>query len=177
MQGALIKNKDGICRPIAGVIHVPGSGLLCCSDGEKIILEIKGVGKTPVIARNERILGYQRRVDPNSKVDAFYSLLAKKHKIPASTILSGGAGASVADLLQGKLNLIVMNYDYTKEWDVSFAEPILRALGGFVCDLSGNPFSYERRDRFNRDGYVMSATFRIGQVIPFIPKDLLIKKL
>lgn len=76
-----------------------------------------------------------------------------------------------------------MNYNYTKEWDLAMAEPLIRARGGFICDLDGNEFTYNRKDSqglgepYNLNGYVISIAFSKEEIIPNISKDLLIDKL
>jgi 3'-phosphoadenosine 5'-phosphosulfate (PAPS) 3'-phosphatase len=70
-----------------------------------------------------------------------------------------------------------MNYDYTKEWDVAMAEPHIHEQGGFLCDLNANEFTYNRKDPFNRNGYIASIAFEKAEIMRFISPDLLIRKL
>lgn len=179
MHGALLKREGKIWKPINGIIYLPGVDKLWYSDGEELHFICEGSERAlPEITRNE-IRGYVRKVDPNHKIGNFYLTLGEKLGIGAVTLASGGAGASISDLLEDKINLIIMNYDYTKEWDLAMAEPIIKARGGFICDMFGNEFCYNRKENppFNRNGYVISVAFKKEEITPEIPKDLLIRKL
>lgn len=182
-HAALLKRNEKGFFPVAGIIYLPGVDKLWYNDGlnTKYIKEGK---EEPFfeIKRNE-IIGYTRKVDKNEKLIDFYKGLEKKLNLPSKVLERGGSGASIADLLEGKINLIIMNYNYTKEWDLAMAEPIIESRGGFICDFNGNDFNYNRKDSlgkeepYNLEGYVISIAFKKEEIIPLIPKNLLINKL
>jgi len=183
-HAALLKRIGNVFMPVAGIIYLPGVDKLWYNDGSSKVVFISG-GKEkaiPNVLRKE-LLGYVRRVDPNQQLESFYRQLGDKLCIKSVVIRRGGSGASISDLLEGKINLIVMNYDYTKEWDLAMAEPIIRARGGFICDLNGDEFMYNRKDvagmdePYNLNGYVVSIAFRKDEIIPHIPQDLLQRRL
>ena len=179
MHAALLHRTSQGYQPIAGVIYLPGTDKLWYTDEHGLHFIDQGLEKPLPELTRENIRGYVRRLDPNDRISSFYTNLGRKLNMHAITLASGGGGASISDLLEGTLNLIIMNYDYTKEWDLAMAEPIIKARGGFICDMSGNDFTYNRRENppFNRNGYVISVVFKKQEIIPEIPEDLLIKKL
>lgn len=182
-HAALLKKINGFYEPVAGIIYLPGTDTLWYSDGKKVVFERKGIKlKIPEKDRS-KIRGYVRKVDPNGEVIDFYHDIGDKLGMRVEVIHSGGAGASISDLLEGKINLIVMNYDYTKEWDLAMAEPIIKAIGGFICDLDGNDFVYNRKDvpglgePYNLKGYIISTVFSKEEILPHITEKLLISRL
>lgn len=69
----------------------------------------------------------------------------------------------------------------THFWDVSAAQPIIEALGGFVCDLTGQEISYNKsnkvQDQFNRQGFIASIVFSKEQILPEDTAALLLRRL
>lgn len=179
----LQKQSDGTYYPVAGIIYLPGVDKLWAYDGKDVIFLNKGFPVTIPILSNNKLVGWIRKVDPNKQLADFYNHLGKKLGLPVDIDYGGGSGASIASLLEGKTNLIIMNYDYTKEWDLAMAEPIIKARGGFICDLDGNSFEYNRKyseghkEPYNLKGYVISIAFKKNEILHHIPKNLLIKRL
>lgn len=64
---------------------------------------------------------------------------------------------------------------------VSAAQPIIEALGGFVCDLTGQEISYNKSDKaqdhFNRQGFIASIVFSKEQILPEDIAALLLRRL
>ena len=44
----------------------------------------------------------------------------------------------------------------TKEWDVAPGDLIVTEAGGVMVQPNGIPFSYNREDVYNREGYVIA---------------------
>jgi hypothetical protein len=45
-------------------------------------------------------------------------------------------------------------------------EPILAGLGGFVSDMKGVAFTYNKADLVNHNGYAASYSFEAAQILP-----------
>lgn len=185
-HAALLKRaQDDIFYSVAWIIYLPGVDKLWYNYGlnKGVIFINKWIKKVIPNNSRDKLVWYIRNVDQNEKLKQFYNVLWKKLNIPSKTILSWWAWASISDLLEWKINLIVMNYNYTKEWDLAMAEPIIKELGWFICDFDGNDFIYNRQDvdkldePYNLNGYVISIVFNKDEIISNIPKDLLINKL
>ncbi len=180
----LVRQPNQKYAPKAGIIYIPGTDKLWSNDGSSSV-RCTSRGKVLPIPKSNRdeIVGWVRKVDPDQKLREFYHKLGQELALPVRIMEGGGAGASISDLLEGKVNLIVMNYNYTKEWDLAMAEPIIRAAGGFICDLQGKEFSYNRPDvpglgePYNLQGYIISIAFKKEEILPLIPKNLLIDRL
>lgn len=184
-HAALLKRKNlNIFFPVAGIIYLPGVDKMWYSfeNGEVVFVNHGQRAIVPKISRRD-LRGWIRKVDPSEKLCAFYESLGKELGLPVEIVSGGGAGASMADLLEGRTNLVVMNYNYTKEWDLAMAEPLVRARGGFICDFDGNDFEYNRPDSpgkgepYNLRGYVASIVFSREDILSRIPKDLLVDRL
>lgn len=186
----LKKQQNGTYFPVAGIIYLPAVDKLWYCDGRKgrngrNETHFLSQGKPTAIptSNHDHLRAWIRKVDPSDKLRQFYHHLGEKLGLPVQVIEGGGAGASISDLLEGKTNLIIMNYDYTKEWDLAMAEPIIRARGGFICDFDGNEFTYNRLDTpdknepYNLRGYIISFVFRKEDILPHINHDLLEKRL
>lgn len=176
-NAALLKKTKGIYQPVAGIIYLPGEDKLLSNDGIETRLIVGGVEQELTPGKNDVVKGCIRKVDPSPELARFYQELGAKLEVDVEVKDAYGAGTLVTDMVQGRLNLVIFNYDYTKEWDTSMAEPIIRSLGGFLCDFEGNDITYNRNDHFNRGGVVFSIVFNKNQIIPIIPKDLLVKRI
>ncbi len=179
LHAALLKRGDDRQhKSVAGIIYCPGTDKLMFSDASGSVHLQAGEQEQDInVCTRDKLRGYVRRCDPNEQVEQFYGTLAQALGVPLEMNYGGGAGSAMIALLENKINLIVFNYDYSKEWDVAMAEPMLQGKGGFICDLAGENFSYNRQDPFNRNGFVASVAFAKEEIMPVIPKDLLVHRL
>lgn len=183
MHAALLKKQEDYYVPVAGIIYLPGVDKLWFTDGSGEVFFIKNGQLSPLPHLfKHKLLGCIRKVDPNQNLAKFYQKLGRQLSLPTELVNCGGAGASISDLLEGKTNIYINNFNYSKEWDLAMAEPIIRALGGFICDLEGNPFIYNRKDTpegepYNLKGYMVSIVFKRREILPHIPKDFLVNRL
>ena len=192
VSAALLSRKDnGSYQAIAGIIYIPAQELLLSADLTNSTLAIKenGIDITSRVKENHRankvepsiLRGYQRAIDSNQEVESYYQTLAQRLNLKAETISCGGAAHGFAALVLGEINVLCFNYDYSKEWDVSAAQPIIEALGGFVCDLTGQEIGYNKnnkaQDHFNRQGFIASIVFSKEQILPEDTAALLLRRL
>ena len=192
VSAALLSRKDnGSYQAIAGIIYIPAQELLLSADLTNSTLAIKenGIDITSRVKENHRankaahsiLRGYQRAIDSNQEVESYYQTLAQRLNLKAETISCGGAAHGFAALVLGEINVLCFNYDYSKEWDVSAAQPIIEALGGFVCDLTGQEIGYNKnnkaQDHFNRQGFIASMVFSKEQILPEDTAALLLRRL
>lgn len=177
MHAALLQRQpNGKYSPIVGIDYLPGVDELWYNDGHDVHFVVGNVEKAIPVPTRDKLRGYMRGVDPNPRSEKFYRMLGKRLGLPVEIVLDGGTGASVSDLLKNEINVVVFNYNHSKEWDLAMAEPLVRTRGGFICDLAGNEFTYNRQDQLNRNGYVISIVFRKEEIIPNIPEGLLIRR-
>lgn len=205
VSAALLRRKDnGIYQAIGGIIYIPAQEMLLCADLPNSTLVIKENGiditnrvnetykankkvranKTGSAAINPGhsiLRGYQRTIDSNQEVESYYQALSQRLNLEAETIRCGGAAHGFAALVLGEINVLCFNYDYSKEWDISAAQPIIEAMGGFVCDLTGQEISYNKSNKtqvhFNRQGFIASIVFSKEQILPEDIDALLLRRL
>ncbi|MFA7340132.1 MAG: inositol monophosphatase family protein [Candidatus Obscuribacterales bacterium] len=185
VSAALLKQLDnGSYKSIAGIIYIPDRDLLLSADltNSTLIIRENGVDKTEWPkdkTQQTTLLGYQRKIDSNPEVESYYQTVGQGLGVPAEIVQCGGAAHGFAALVLGEINLFCFNYDYSKEWDISAAQPIIESMGGFVCDLAGNEITYNSRgkDHFNRQGFMASICFSKEMVLPTNIDALLLKRL
>ena len=192
VSAALLSRKDnGSYQAIAGIIYIPAQELLLSADltNSTLVIKENGIDITNRVKENHRankvepsiLRGYQRAIDSNQEVESYYQTLAQRLNLKAETISCGGAAHGFAALVLGEINVLCFNYDYSKEWDVSAAQPIIEALGGFVCDLTGQEIGYNKnnkaQDHFNRQGFIASMVFSKEQILPEDTAALLLRRL
>lgn len=192
VSAALLSRKDnGSYQAIAGIIYIPAQELLLSADltNSTLVIKENGIDITSRVKENHRankaahsiLRGYQRAIESNQEVESYYQTLAQRLNLKAETISCGGAAHGFAALVLGEINVLCFNYDYSKEWDVSAAQPIIEALGGFVCDLTGQEIGYNKnnkaQDHFNRQGFIASIVFSKEQILPEDTAALLLRRL
>jgi 3'-phosphoadenosine 5'-phosphosulfate (PAPS) 3'-phosphatase len=169
---------DGQYEPIAGLLYLPAPEVMVVGDTANNHLAITRKGRDCRIRERDRsrVRGYVRECDPNDEVKAYYHALGTKFGIRSESINCGGAVHAFVSLILDEINVLCFNYGYSKEWDVSAAEPILKLLGGFLCDLDGAPFTYNREDFLNRRGFLASISFAQNELMQTEAKLALSKK-
>ena len=178
---ALLKRQDGgKFFPVAGIIYIPGTDRFWYADGlGGVVCLDQGVEQNLPKYSKDILKWNQIRDNPSAVLEKFYKSLGEKLKLKTQKIVAGASGVIIANLLEGKINVAMLNRNYSKEWDIAMAEPMIRALGGFVCDLEGNDFTYNRQDveglgePYNLKGYVASIVFKKEDIIPHIMPDLI----
>ncbi len=171
---ALLKRQDdGTYASIAGIIYLPATDTLWYTNDSTTVVFMRNSNELPLptYQRNELRI-YQRAVDHLKGINDFAEYLGNQLNLPTHIVESGGAGAAVADLLEGKINLLIFNNDSTKDWDCGMAAPLVKALGGFICDLDGNDLTFNRHDEpglsepYNLRGFIMSIVFKKEEIMP-----------
>ncbi len=194
MHGALVRRAPGenFYRSVGGVIYLPGRDKLWYSDGENVCYEITGKTCDVHSPNRERLRGwvrdldikkeakgcdrYERVVNLVESMTQYYGQIGKRLGLDVDIVPGGGSGASFADLLEGKINIILVGGHNSKDWDIAMAEPIIRARGGFICDFAGKEYTYNRRDVLNRGGYVASIAFKKEDILPHLSLDMVLSE-
>ena len=78
-----------------------------------------------------------------------------RHKDIIEKTVSYGASIKSIALARGDVDASVRYTDQTKEWDVCAPELIVTEAGGIFMDTKKRPFTYNRKDVYNHDGYCM----------------------
>ncbi len=141
---------------VVGVIHLPSSGISYYAVKGEGSYRLEP-GKEPVrihVSDRETNLRAMRSISHfNEKEKAFYGRNASLFEEDIAPI---GAAYKFCLLAEGKKDFFVRFGAGTKEWDVASGDLILSEAGGVLVEPNGHPFTYNREDVYNRNGYVMA---------------------
>ena len=183
LAALLEKGTDGIYTPISGIIYMPETDEAWYTVNNLLIYSKKGMQSPIPRSDINELQGYQRKVSPHPNLNQCYKEIHLGLNKPYHIILSGGSGTSVADLIMGKINLIVLNSNLAKDWDIGMAEPMIKSLGGFICDFDGAPLKYNQEtapgfdEPYLHRGAVISIGFKKEEILPYLRKDLFVDRL
>ena len=76
-----------------------------------------------------------------------------------------GAALKFAALAEGSTDFFVRLSSGTKEWDVAPGDLLVHEAGGFMCEPDGKEFIYNRKDVYNRKGYLMGNKLQAWMLI------------
>lgn len=79
----------------------------------------------------------------------------EKHKDKITTILKRGSSIKACEIAEGKAEISYRLTQGTKEWDTAAFTIIVEEAGGHVLKLNGEKIKYNRKDVYNRDGYII----------------------
>lgn len=111
------------------------------------------VGAPPTLP--ELVVAMTHRAD-RPELQRLCQLLA-----PSGTLKTGGTGNKLLRLLEGGCDAYTMLKAGTYRWDSCAGEALLRAVGGELTDMHGQPYSYDygpHTSLANREGIVAAAT-------------------
>lgn len=80
----------------------------------------------------------------------------KKHSDRIKHIECAGSSLKACYIAQGKAELSYRLSNGTKEWDTAAFDIIVSEAGGVVLKPNGEKMTYNRKDVYNREGYIIS---------------------
>lgn len=170
LQAALLKRRSGLYVSVAGLIYLPlEKKFVYATESEGPFVDHNGKISKVAVPKADKIIATQREMDYSKELEAFYEFLRRKG-YHVEVLHTGAAGATFVQMITGPIrpNLYVMPRPYTKEWDVSPADPVIVAAGGWVRTLDFDLFNYNRKNPKNERGYVAAIGHKEGLI-----KDLL----
>lgn len=178
LASLLKRQTDGTYWPVASIVYLPAQDKLWYCDGASTV-KFLHKGKEEELPKFSRknIKLYQRKVDHMKGTDTVKKHLEYKLKLPTTIIECGASGAGLTSLLEGTINLIFIHNNHSKDWDLAPAIPMVKALGGFVCNIEGKEFTNLNRpdepgmdEPYNLRGYVISFVFEKDEIMTNAPK-------
>lgn len=160
VQGALLERRGQVFEPIAGLIYIPGKDQIVFNVGDRVYA---GFGESEIIlsppVAQPDLRCFVRRVDgmPWDAGLRYYEQVASELGKSVELRETGGAGVAFAEMLQGKLDLLIFNIDYCKDWDTGMAYSLLKSLGGWICDIDGRDLVHNSRDSVFHDRGVLAS--------------------
>ena len=140
---------------VFGLINVPTKGLTYYAIKGKGSFRINKDGSTETISVSKRTSALR----PLRSISFFRedeaSFMESHKEYFESEARPIGAALKFCYIAEGNAEFFIRLGTGTKEWDVAAGDLILREAGGFVLEPTGERFHYNRKDVYNRLGYVM----------------------
>jgi 3'(2'), 5'-bisphosphate nucleotidase len=156
--------------PTLGVVYAPALSRLFAGD---VTL---GLAWTADVAPGVRDTRRRRPIRVRQHGDGLCAVASKSHATPGTEAylaqigctdrVSIGSSLKFALLAAGEAD-IYPRPSPTMEWDTAAGDAVLRAAGGRVFDLDGQPFVYGK-PRFFNEGFLATATFNAPPLRPFL---------
>ena len=139
---------------VVGVVIVPVTGevYFASRDNGSFYQE---EGKQPVkIHVNDKL------DDLTVLVSVFHSTpreeeIIKKHSDVIKHIEKFGSSLKPCRIAHGKAEITYRTSSGTKEWDTAASQIIVEEAGGLFVEPDGKPITYNRKDVYNRNGYIV----------------------
>jgi len=156
--------------PALGVVYVPAARRLYeGGDGVPAAVE-DDPGRRPLRLRAE------------TEPDLWTMLVSRTHAGPTTddaarllgirdVVRAGSVGVKVGRLCEGAADLYVHASRRTCRWDTCAPEAVLRACGGVLTDLAGNPYRYEGSELLNPRGLLAGSAAVHRRALPVV-RDL-----
>lgn len=141
---------------VASVINIPAKHKLYSAVlGQGAFLEEPGAEKKRIHVSNRTKKNLRLLVSVN-----FYSdkekAFTEKHKELWEKVIPLGASSKFCEIAEGNAELAIRYSSGTKEWDTAAGDLIITEAGGVFLDPNGKRFSYNKKDVYNHDGYLVA---------------------
>ena len=149
---ALVENGE----PTAGAVYAPAIGRLWYGGGQAFACEAPAGSNFEDFPRRRictrlapcALIALTSRSHGDSRTEAFLQ------RLPIAETRSGGSPLKFCYIAEGSAD-VYPRFAPTMEWDTAAADAVLRAAGGIVLDLSGNPLAYGKiGSELRNDGFV-----------------------
>ncbi len=146
---ALVKDH----RPIASVVGIPAKNAYSYAIKDKgaYYVENEKEERLHVSTRRENLIMVQSKTHNLESEEE----IIHKNKDRISKVLYLGASTKAVSIAKGEADCSIRFTDKTKEWDTCAPELIVLEAGGIFLDSKLRPFTYNRKDVYNHDGYCM----------------------
>ncbi|MCQ2741803.1 MAG: 3'(2'),5'-bisphosphate nucleotidase CysQ [Bacilli bacterium] len=140
---------------VVGVINIPTWGVTYCAiKGQgAFVLEKDGI-RTPIHTNDKledlTVLKSRSFLNPKEVT------LIEKHSDVIKHQETRGAAIKFCKIADGSAEISYRMSSSTKEWDVAAGDVILTEAGGIMLKPDGTPYSYNREDPYNREGYILA---------------------
>lgn len=144
------------------VDHHPVASFIALPARQSFAYALKGAG-TYFVSPD----GKEERLHVSSRTDQLIALMSRTHVLPeeekvlevnrdkVAQAIASGASTKAVMLAAGKGDFSIRFTDQTKEWDTCAPELVVEEAGGVFLDSKLKPFTYNRKDVYNHDGYSM----------------------
>ena len=140
---------------VVGVVVIPTTG--------EIYYATKGNGSfyMPLNGKPEKIHVNEKTEDLTALSSVFHSndterALIKKHSDKIKHVLKRGSSIKPCMIAHGRAEITYRMSAGTKEWDTAACQIIVEEAGGIFVEPDGGKITYNRKDVYNRKGYVVA---------------------
>jgi 3'(2'), 5'-bisphosphate nucleotidase len=151
-------------RPVLGVVYEPVHDRMFRAAGDESWFQARS--KPPrrlqvsSVIESAEIRLVASKSDRPPKLDEVKSALGIRDELNV-----GSVGLKLCLIALAERDLYVNPTSHSKVWDTCAPEAILRAAGGRITDVHGEPLHYDTRDVHRRDGLVASNNLVHDEVI------------
>jgi 3'(2'), 5'-bisphosphate nucleotidase len=139
---------------VVGVINVPMKDVMYYAVKGQGAFKLEK-GKAPVrIHVSEKTTGLTALRSRSFFTEGEKTLL-QKHADKIMHIETLGAALKFCAIAEGKAEISYRESTGTKEWDIAAGTIILKEAGGFILKHDGTEYAFNRKDVYNREGYVL----------------------
>ena len=82
--------------------------------------------------------------------------LIAKHKDKIKTVRKVGSSIKQCEIAEGSAEITYRFSPNTKEWDTAASQIIVEEAGGIFVEPNGKRLTYNRKDVYNRNGYIVA---------------------
>ena len=141
-------------KPVLGVILIPVTGEIYYASKGNGAYSLKN-GKVTKLHVNDKTS------DLSCLISVFHAkpeelALIEKHSDRISSAKKVGSCLKACRIAEGKAELSYRLSDGTKEWDIAGSQILIEEAGGVFLEPDGTPIMYNRKDVYNRRGYIMA---------------------
>lgn len=139
---------------VVGVIHAPVSNVTYYAS--------KNNGAFKLVNDQVIPIKVNQKIEDLIVVTSRYHLRPKeietmeKHRDKISKRITVGASLKACLIAEGQAELSYRFSQGTKEWDIAPAQIIVEEAGGLLVKPDGSRYSYNRKDVYNREGYIIA---------------------
>jgi 3'(2'), 5'-bisphosphate nucleotidase len=154
-------------EPVAGAVFVPALG--------QIYVGARGLGAFAGVVEAGRIGGLERIKVRKPRREGLAVLASRSHagpeteallaRFPVASRLSAGSSLKFCRVAEGAADLYP-RIGRTMEWDTAAGDAVLRAAGGAVATLDGQPLQYGKRGRETDADFANPSFLAYGALDP-----------
>lgn len=80
----------------------------------------------------------------------------ERHKDVVTKVIKKGSSLKPCLIAKGEAEITLRSSPNTKEWDTAASQIIVEEAGGIFVEPDGNKITYNRKDVYNRKGYIVA---------------------
>lgn len=141
-------------KVVVGVVGIPAQGIIYFASKGNGSFKMTKDGEVSKLNVNEKTDDLTCLTSVFHSNEAEQKLL-EKHSDKIKHIRKVGSSIKACQIAEGLAEITYRLSDGTKEWDTAAFQCIVEEAGGLVLKLDKTPIIYNRKDLYNRGGYLV----------------------